>query len=93
VYTNTNVVYALDVVRQETDDSSIPSKLRTVQPIPESSSMRTREWRFERGNGLWQINGKIWTKTVLMQIQLWVMSRFGVCITTRVDGSIQFIFT
>lgn len=49
-----------DVIRQETDDSSISSKLRTVQPIPESSSMRTREWRFERGNGLWQINGNIW---------------------------------
>lgn len=33
----TSVVMRFDVVRQESDDSSIPSKLRPVQPIPVSS--------------------------------------------------------
>lgn len=59
-YPNTNVIVRFDVVRQEIDDRSIPSKLRTVEPIPESSATRTREWQFERGGGLWVVNGKIW---------------------------------
>lgn len=59
-YDQTNVIMCFDVVRQETDDSEIPSTLRTVEPIAESSAVRTRDWRFERTKGLWAINGKTW---------------------------------
>lgn len=58
-YPNPNVIMRFDIVRQETDDSEIPSKLRSVELIPETV-MRTREWQFERGGGLWVVNGKIW---------------------------------
>jgi FtsP/CotA-like multicopper oxidase with cupredoxin domain len=60
-YTNTNKVMQFDVVaRQGTDDSSVPSTLRPYSVIPTSSAVRTREFRYERSNGLWVINGKIW---------------------------------
>ncbi|HEY9742235.1 MAG TPA: multicopper oxidase domain-containing protein [Coleofasciculaceae cyanobacterium] len=58
----TSVVMRFDVVRQESDDSSIPSTLRPVQPIPVSSAVRTREFRFQRSNGQWLINGRGWNK-------------------------------
>ncbi|HYW21207.1 MAG TPA: multicopper oxidase domain-containing protein [Nodularia sp. (in: cyanobacteria)] len=59
-YDGTNQIMRFDVVRSEPDDSSIPATLRTIQPIPESSAVRTREFRYERSNGLWVINGGIW---------------------------------
>jgi FtsP/CotA-like multicopper oxidase with cupredoxin domain len=59
-YDGTDQIMRFDVVSAATDDSSIPATLRTVQPIPESSAVRTREFRYERTNGLWVINGKIW---------------------------------
>ncbi|MBW4490073.1 MAG: multicopper oxidase domain-containing protein [Trichocoleus desertorum ATA4-8-CV12] len=59
-YANTNVVMRFDVVRQEADDSSVPSTLRPYSVIPTSSAVRTREFRYERSNGLWVINGKVW---------------------------------
>jgi FtsP/CotA-like multicopper oxidase with cupredoxin domain len=51
-----------DVVREEKDDSEIPSQLRVFQPIPASSAVRTRTFRFERNNGQWKINNKAWDK-------------------------------
>jgi FtsP/CotA-like multicopper oxidase with cupredoxin domain len=51
-----------DVVREETDDSEIPSSIRVVQPIPLSSAVRTRTFRFERNNGQWKINNQTWDK-------------------------------
>jgi spore coat protein A len=52
-----------DVVRNETDDSSIPSTLRTVSRIPESSAIRTRTFELDRkwinGRRLWVINGNL----------------------------------
>ncbi|MBD2124784.1 multicopper oxidase family protein [Trichocoleus sp. FACHB-262] len=59
-YDNTGVVMRFDVVRQEPDDSSVPSTLRPYSVIPTSSAVRTREFRYERSNGLWVINGKVW---------------------------------
>jgi len=54
-------IMRFDVVRLESDDSTIPATLRTVEPIPESSAVRTRDWNFSRGQrGEWVINGKTW---------------------------------
>lgn len=61
-YSQTNVIMCFDVVRQEPDDSLIPNTLRAVEQIPSTASMRTRDWRFERSNGLWVINGMVWDK-------------------------------
>lgn len=59
-YDGTDVVMRFDVVRKETDTSSIPTKLRSYPIIAESTAVRTREFRYERTNGLWVINGKTW---------------------------------
>ena len=61
-YDGTNQIMLFDVVRSETDDSSIPTTLRTVQPIPESTAVRTRDWNFEHRNDMWVINGNTWDK-------------------------------
>jgi len=61
-YDGTNQIMRFDVVRSETDDSSIPTTLRTVQPIPESTAVRTRDWNFEHRNDMWVINGNTWDK-------------------------------
>ncbi|HEY9635699.1 MAG TPA: multicopper oxidase domain-containing protein [Coleofasciculaceae cyanobacterium] len=58
----TSVVMRFDVVRRESDDSSIPSTLRPVQPIPISSAVRTREFRFQRSGRQWLINNQGWNK-------------------------------
>jgi spore coat protein A, manganese oxidase len=59
-YDGTENIMQFEVARTESDPSSIPSTLRFVQPIPESAAVRTREFRYERSNGLWVINGKTW---------------------------------
>ncbi|OKH24623.1 multicopper oxidase family protein [Chroogloeocystis siderophila] len=56
----TNDIMCFDVVRDEADDSSIPSQLRTFTPLLASQAVRTREFRYERTNGQWVINGKTW---------------------------------
>lgn len=61
-YDGTGQILRFDVVRQETDNTSIPSTLRTFQPIPESSAVRTRQWAFEHRNEMWVINGNTWDK-------------------------------
>lgn len=58
----TNQIMCFDVVRQESDDSLIPDTLRFVQPIPVSSALRTRTFRFDRNNGMWKINNLGWDK-------------------------------
>jgi FtsP/CotA-like multicopper oxidase with cupredoxin domain len=59
-YDGTDVVMRFDIVRQESDPSSVPSTLRPYNLIAASSAVRTREFRYERTNGLWVINGKTW---------------------------------
>ncbi|XHX79994.1 MAG: multicopper oxidase family protein [Stenomitos frigidus ULC029] len=59
-YDGTDVVMRFDVVRRESDSSTVPSTLRPYNLIPAASAVRTREFRYERTNGLWVINGKTW---------------------------------
>jgi FtsP/CotA-like multicopper oxidase with cupredoxin domain len=51
------------VVREESDDSSIPATLRQVEPIPESTALRTRSFslseRVINGRRLLTINGNL----------------------------------
>jgi FtsP/CotA-like multicopper oxidase with cupredoxin domain len=56
----TGEIMCFDVVRRESDDSSIPDKLRLVQPIPVSAATRTRTFRFGRGGNQWVINNQTW---------------------------------
>jgi len=56
----TKQIMCFDVVRQESDDSSIPNALRPVAPIPVSSNVPTRTFRFERSGGEWKINNQTW---------------------------------
>ena len=66
-----------DVVRSEADDSSIPSTLRTIELLQESSAVRSRRWSFEHRNDMWVINGNTWDKNRvdanpgLGEIEIW----------------------
>lgn len=60
--TRTTEIMMFEVVRQESDDSFIPNTLRPVPPIPVSSAVRTRTFRFGRNGGQWKINNQIWDK-------------------------------
>lgn len=44
---------------QNTDVSQIPSTLRIPPPINLNQVVTTRFWEFNRGNGQWTVNGKI----------------------------------
>lgn len=77
---NTNKIMRFDVVRQESDNSSIPSTLRNIQFIPESLAVRTRDFTFEQGgNPLWVINGNGWDRNAvdanpqLEQVEIWTL--------------------
>jgi spore coat protein A, manganese oxidase len=61
-YDGTRQILRFDVVRQETDNSSIPSQLRSFQPLVASSAVATRRWTFEHRNDRWEINGNGWDK-------------------------------
>jgi FtsP/CotA-like multicopper oxidase with cupredoxin domain len=79
-YGNTNVIMRFDVVRSEIDHSSIPSKLRNIEFLPESLSVRTRDFIFDFRNRLWIINGNTWNKNrvdakpQLEQVEIWRLS-------------------
>ncbi|HEY9596474.1 MAG TPA: multicopper oxidase domain-containing protein, partial [Cyanophyceae cyanobacterium] len=60
--TRTNQIMCFDVVRRESDDSTIPNELRFVQPIPIPPNVTTRTFRFDRNGGQWKINNKTWDK-------------------------------
>ncbi|NJK48080.1 multicopper oxidase family protein [Candidatus Gracilibacteria bacterium] len=49
-----------DVVRQEPDDSEVPSQLRPFETIPISAVVRERTFTYEREKGKWAINHKVW---------------------------------
>ncbi|MDV2480408.1 MAG: multicopper oxidase domain-containing protein, partial [bacterium] len=58
----TRQIMRFDVVEDADDPSSIPSLLRPrpfADELPESSAVRTRDFRFERRGGFWTINGEI----------------------------------
>lgn len=50
------------VVRSASDDSHVPDRLSTIEPLDPAKAVRTREWRFRRGNvdnkAEWLINDK-----------------------------------
>lgn len=81
--TRTNQIMCFDVVRQESDDSSIPNTLRPVQLIPVSSAVRTRTLRFGRNNGQWKIDNKTWDKNRvdanpgLNDVEIWTLINTG----------------
>ncbi|MDX6375789.1 MAG: hypothetical protein QOE98_92, partial [Gaiellaceae bacterium] len=65
----TNVVMAFKVKSYVSDSSNneIPQDLNpnmTVMGLTEQDSVKTRNFRFERGNGHWQINGTTWEDVV-----------------------------
>lgn len=41
------------------DASRVPSQLRELPPINLAEVVRTREWKFDRVNGVWSVNGKL----------------------------------
>ena len=58
-------IMRFDVVREEADESSIPSTLRPIARLPESSASVTRTFTlsqtFQNGrNDIWTINGKLY---------------------------------
>ena len=55
----TRLIMRFDVVEDAPDPSSIPAVLAPARDIPESSAVRTRDWRFERRGGQWVINKKV----------------------------------
>ncbi|MEB3295835.1 MAG: multicopper oxidase domain-containing protein [Synechococcales bacterium] len=63
-FDNTHLIMRFDVTANATDTSNntIPSYLREVRVFTpqEIRNARVREWRFERNNGLWRINGRSW---------------------------------
>ncbi len=64
-YDSTREIMRFDVAGDATStaNNSIPAVLNPDSPVMalrESQSSRTRNWRFERGNGMWQINDKVW---------------------------------
>ncbi|MBD6618850.1 multicopper oxidase family protein [Komarekiella sp. 'clone 1'] len=74
---NTDKIMRFDVVRQESDDSSIPSTLRNIQFLPESSAVRSRDFTFQQNNRLWVINGNGWNRNrvdanpQLEEVEIW----------------------
>jgi spore coat protein A, manganese oxidase len=82
-YARTNRVMRFDVVSDPStpDTSEIPRTLRYVTPVDElvKQAKRTREFRYERKNGLWVINGKTWNPNqidanpALGDVEIWRM--------------------
>jgi FtsP/CotA-like multicopper oxidase with cupredoxin domain len=63
-------IMRFDVVRDEVDDSSIPSTLRPVPRLPESAASATRTFTlsqtFQNGRSdIWTINGKLYDPAVV----------------------------
>ncbi|MBD2578138.1 multicopper oxidase family protein [Oscillatoria sp. FACHB-1406] len=59
---NTQELMRFEVVRRESDDSTIPAVLRDFKPIDPALAVRTRTFRLERNINNWTINGRTWNK-------------------------------
>lgn len=54
-------IMRFDVVRQETDNSRIPDRMKSIEPIPVTPNLPKRTFIFGRNKqGKWTINEKIW---------------------------------
>lgn len=53
-----NQLLEFRVTGDAADPSKIPDEFRPFPPITMSEVVRRRVWRFERGNGIWQINAE-----------------------------------
>jgi len=56
----TREIMRFDVVDDATDPTSIPNDLPSRVEPSEAEAVLTRDWRFERQNGAWAINKKLW---------------------------------
>jgi spore coat protein A len=58
-YGDLSKVMCFDVVREEADDSSVPSVLRPIERLDPADAVTERnfEFGFDAANGLWTING------------------------------------
>ncbi|MBV6626935.1 MAG: multicopper oxidase domain-containing protein [Rivularia sp. (in: Bacteria)] len=61
-FAGTSKIMRFDVVRNEPDNSLIPSKLRPFEALISPSARPTRRWTFEKRNDRWEINGNIWDR-------------------------------
>ncbi len=73
-------IMRFDVVREESDDSTIPATLRNLEFIPESAAVRTRNFVFDLAGGIWAINGRGWDRNFVVakpnlgDIEIWSLS-------------------
>lgn len=81
--TRSQNVMCFEVVRNETDDSIIPTQLRPFEPLNPSEAVRERTFRFERNGGFWKINNKTWNcdtvdyKPQLDTVEIWNLVNAG----------------
>lgn len=58
-----------DVVNGDADTSEIPSILREgEEEIPESKATQIRTFRFDRNEGKWKINNRLWDRTEISSL-------------------------
>jgi len=48
------------VEAEDRDDSTVPSFFRELPAIDMNAVVKRRNWKFEKVNGTWRINGQIW---------------------------------
>ncbi|KYC35003.1 bilirubin oxidase [Scytonema hofmannii PCC 7110] len=76
-FPNIERIMRFDVVRSEVDNSVVPSTLRTIELLPESAAVRTRDFLLDQINGMWVINGNGWDSNridanpQLEEIEIW----------------------
>jgi FtsP/CotA-like multicopper oxidase with cupredoxin domain len=70
--------------RSSNSPANIGMKLRDLPDIPtDMSNLRTRTWRFERGNGGWMVNGNFFDENVVSdaipqgQAEVWIIQNPG----------------
>ncbi|NER79996.1 MAG: multicopper oxidase domain-containing protein [Leptolyngbya sp. SIO1D8] len=72
-----------DVVREEPDDSQIPTTLRPVERLSPNHSVRTRTFRFSRNFNRWVINNQEWNPNVAIanprpgDVEIWELVNPG----------------
>ncbi|MGI8738837.1 MAG: multicopper oxidase domain-containing protein [Gammaproteobacteria bacterium] len=55
-----NQLIEFQIGEDAVDASQVPAAFRPFPPINLSEVVQRRVWNFERGNGMWQVNGKLW---------------------------------